>query len=86
MSVIGSLRNSFLNISEAIHYVSLPIQPKIPEHLTPYESFLELYYLFVHDDNGLGQKGSSTLKHGIMHTQPKHSKRQYILILGTPSD
>ena len=27
MSVIGSLRNSFLNIPEVIYYAALPIQP-----------------------------------------------------------
>ena len=45
----------------------------IPEHLTPYESVLELYSVF-RDDSELGQKWSSTLKHGITHTLPKHSK------------
>ena len=45
MSVIGSLRNGFLSIPEVIHFVSLPIQPETPEHLTPYKSFLDLYYV-----------------------------------------
>ena len=85
MSVIGLLRNGFLSIPKVIYFASLPIQPEIPEHLTPYESFLD-YNMFVHDYCGLGQKRSLTLKHGIMHTLPKHSQRQHIIIPGTPSD
>ena len=54
MSVIGSLRISFLNILEVIHFASLPIHPNSQASNTV-RILLELYSVFG-DDSGLGQK------------------------------
>ena len=46
VGAVDSLTIDFLNTYEVIHYISLPIQHVIPEHLTTYGSFLDLYYAF----------------------------------------
>ena len=50
VGVVDSLRIGFLNTQEVIHYISLPIQHVILEHLTTYGSFLDLYYAFPKKD------------------------------------